>query len=371
MHIAFFSMPGHGHVNPLLGMVSELVRRGHRVSFGTTGTFAPRVEQAGATAVVYESLLPDEADPGARWPTGMAGIIPLMIRESRLVYPQVVAAFAGDLPDVVVSDDSLGGGRLMAEVLGIPGVQVWPFFTSGEHWRAPMELPDDGSGAAWLTELGLGGYDDYVARSMDGGIVLLPREFQYAGDTFGERFHFVGPCLTERAFQGDWPHDDRPLAYVSLGTAFNDRPDFYRTCFAALGDLPWRVVISVGQWLDIDALGPVPANVEVHRRVPQLKVLERADVFVTHAGMGSTMEALYFGVPIVAVPQAADQPMNAARIAELGLGVVLDAGTVTAAQLRAAVLAARRTPELIAMRAAVRSAGGASAAAEVIEAAAR
>ncbi len=104
MHIAFFSMPAHGHVNPLLGIVGELVSRGHRVSYPTTRTFAARVEQAGATAVVYDSLLPDDADPDSRWPEDPAVVNELLVGESRHVYPQMVAAFENDLPDVVVGE---------------------------------------------------------------------------------------------------------------------------------------------------------------------------------------------------------------------------------------------------------------------------
>ncbi|RJQ74356.1 hypothetical protein D5S17_23090 [Pseudonocardiaceae bacterium YIM PH 21723] len=375
MHIAFFTMPAHGHVNPVLGIVGELVARGHRVSYGTTSTFADRVTQAGATAVRYDSLLPDDSDPDSRWPEDLDSVGKLLVAESRQAYPQMAAAFADDLPDIAVGEDLFGGGMLMSAVRGIPRVPVWPYFAA--HSDGPIPEGAFTPYDDWLIELGLGKADEYVWRALDGGLVLLAREFQPAGDTFGEKFHFVGPCLTDRAFQGDWPDspDDRPLLYVSLGTGFNDRPDFYRTCFAAFGGLPWRVVISVGQWVDIAALGTPPANVELHRHVPQLKVLERADMFLTHAGMGSTQEALYFGVPTVAVPQSADQPANAARLAELGLGVHLDPATVTAAELREAVLAVHGDPEmaerLAVLKAATRSAGGAQRAADIIEAAAQ
>jgi MGT family glycosyltransferase len=76
-------------------------------------------------------------------------------------------------------------------------------------------------------------------------------------------------------------------------------------------------VLAVGG-VDPAALGPIPPNVEVHAHVPQLAVLRRARVFVTPAGMGSTMESLYFGVPMVAVPQMAEQRVNADRVAEAG-----------------------------------------------------
>ena len=87
----------------------------------------------------------------------------------------------------------------------------------------------------------------------------------------------------------------------------------------------------------VDDLGAVPANIDVRAWFPQPAVLRHAAAFVSHAGMGSTMEALYYGVPLVCVPQMVEQEVNAARVAELGLGVRLDPESLTADDLRAAV----------------------------------
>jgi len=112
------------------------------------------------------------------------------------------------------------------------------------------------------------------------------------------------------------------VLYVSLGTAFNDRADFYRACLEAFaGGGP--VAIAVGERVRVDDLGPAPANVDVRPWFPQPAVLRSASAFVSHAGMGSTMEALYYGVPLVCVPQMPEQDVNAARVAEMGLGVRL------------------------------------------------
>ncbi len=119
-------------------------------------------------------------------------------------------------------------------------------------------------------------------------------------------------------------------------------------------------------------MGPLPANVEVHRRVPQLAVLAAASAFVTHAGMGSCTEALWFGVPTVAIPQAVDQFGNAAQLAELGVGQHLPADEVTTERLRKAVDSVagdssvrRRLTEL---QGEVRANGGVRRAADAVEA---
>jgi MGT family glycosyltransferase len=107
---------------------------------------------------------------------------------------------------------------------------------------------------------------------------------------------------------------------VSFGTAFNDQLDVYRACLDAFADSDWHVVLAVGQHIDPADLGPIPAGFEVHRSVQQLAVLAVASAFITHAGMGGCTESLWFGVPTVAIPQAADQFGNAATLEQLGVG---------------------------------------------------
>ena len=114
--------------------------------------------------------------------------------------------------------------------------------------------------------------------------------------------------------------DGRPALFISLGTAFNDRPAFFRMCLPAFGDGVWQVAMAVGDRVDTGALGPVPGNIEVRPYFPQLAVLRHSDVFVSHAGMNSTMESLFNAVPLVTVPQMPEQEANAHRVEELGLG---------------------------------------------------
>jgi MGT family glycosyltransferase len=160
------------------------------------------------------------------------------------------------------------------------------------------------------------------------------------------------------------------VALVSLGTAYNDRPGFYRTVVRSAADRPWQVVLATGG-MDREALGALPANVEVHRQVPQLAVLRHARAFVTHAGMGGTMEGLHFQVPMVAIPQMAEQRANADRIAELGLGTVLPPDRVTADTLWKAVedvAGDEQVKERLAwMRREMTAAGGIPAAADAVE----
>jgi MGT family glycosyltransferase len=119
-----------------------------------------------------------------------------------------------------------------------------------------------------------------------------------------------------------------PVLYVSLGTVFKAEPLLLRTFATALAPLGGCVVVSSGH-TDPAALGPLPANVLVRRSVPQPDVLARAALFVTHGGMNSVNEAMYAGVPMLVVPQGADQPLVAGRVVELGAGLSLRTDEVT------------------------------------------
>src|SRR5205085_811010 len=132
--------------------------------------------------------------------------------------------------------------------------------------------------------------------------------------------------------------EDQPVVYITQGTVYNDRPDFFNLCFAAFADTPWKVVISIGTNVDQQKLQPIPGNFIVRTYLPQLEVLNYASVCVYHGSMTTTMEAFAQGTPVVVIPQAiADEKVNALRIAELGLGIQLDEVSLTPELLRNAV----------------------------------
>ncbi|MFI6395814.1 macrolide family glycosyltransferase [Nonomuraea sp. NPDC050540] len=381
--IAFFAPSAAGHVNPMLGLAAELVRRGHRLTFATTAAFAGRVAETGAEVVPVTSLW--ESLDGARAPQ-MHG--KELIRAMRMLFEETKATLAqlpqDERPDLVVHDGPLGWwGRIMARRWQVPSAEVWPNLVGNEHWSMaekyttfnPRSLRFLFAVVPIAGFLRREGFAD-VRSFMEGGeagvrLVMLPRAFQYAGATFGDGYAFVGPALTGRAYQGGWrPSGDLPVVLVSLGTAYNDRPDFYRMVLDSARGRPWQVVLSVGG-ADPAQLGPIPPNVDVREHVPQLAVLEHARVFVTHAGMGSTMESLHSRVPMVAVPQMAEQRANADRIAELGLGTSLQPAQIDATALWTAVervaVDERIRERLDWMRGELTAAGGATAAADEVE----
>jgi MGT family glycosyltransferase len=209
--------------------------------------------------------------------------------------------------------------------------------------------------------------DAFLGRP-DSCVVLIPRALQPNADRVGPRYLFTGPCVDTSRMTGWAPadQDPRPLAYVAFGTSYTDVLPIYRACVEALG-ASHRVVMATGK-VDPAELGPLPGNVQAARTQPQLDVLAHADVFVTHAGMGSAAESLWSGVPTVAIPQAVDQFTNAAQLEAVGAGVQLPSEDVTADTLGTAVArAVERAPRARELRDEIRSTGGIAASADAVE----
>jgi dTDP-L-oleandrosyltransferase len=334
-HILVLNTAVSGHVIPTLALVAELAGRGYRLSYVTTDEFAGLVGAAGARVLRYQR----PASAARRMNTAnSASDLVEMLQENSAI-SDVVAPLAAAPPDLIVYDTTAFFiGRVLSRKWRAPGVQLSTTFASNDQFSLLKELDRRAPGRQDATDLGMfiTGLAIFVSAHGLSATVAgrlfeepealtiadLPREFQVAGDTFDERWLFTGPCLGNRAFHGHWaPPGADPVLLVSLGTMnYGHRRAFLRTCVSAFDGLAWHVVISTGAQVDPAELGPLPANVEARRQVPQLAVLDRARLFVSHCGMGGTMEALSRGVPILAIPLTPEQSIIADRVVELGLG---------------------------------------------------
>ena len=377
-HIAMVSIPAHGHVNPSLGIVRTLVERGHRVTYANDRRFAEVVEGAGAELKPYVSTLPTTDED---WDGDAIDHLTLFLDDAIAMLPQLRAAYDDDRPDLFLYDIAGAPARLLGEQWGIPAVQLSPTFVAWDGYETEMApmiegMRADPRGAAyhrrferWLADNKSRTTDSLSFQGRpDRCLALIPRALQPHIDRVDPAvYDFVGPVLTDR--EGTWqrPETAERVLLISLGSAFTRHPDFYRRCVAAFGDLPgWHTVLQIGSKVDPAELGEVPDTVEVHSWVPQLAILEQADAFLTHAGMGGSSEGLACGVPMIAAPQAADQHANAERLKALGVAVVIDSATVTPAELRAHLLGlAGKRQAAARLRAEVR---GRHRAAELIEA---
>ncbi|MGW3265001.1 macrolide family glycosyltransferase [Streptomyces sp. NPDC001056] len=390
-HIAFIGRDGTGHVNPTLPMVAELVRRGHRVTYAVSESFADTVREAGARPLLL---------PNARFRHGgrsgeqalrrsetdvVAMVADLLLAYTERELPVLREGFAADRPDVICYDANSLAGAVLACLLGVPAVQIRPSFAANDHYTPLQEfVPDperltaslqaaDARVREYASAFGVTDTLGTILTRVPGDLALVcvPRPFQYAGDTFDDRYVFIGPSAYHRTESGSWtpPPAGTPLLFISLGTLMNETPEFFRLCIDAFGDTDRHVAMAVGDRAELPELGALPDNFEIRPFFPQLDVLEHATGFVTHGGMNSAMEAVLRRVPTVAVPQMPEQRGTARRMEELGLGVTL--ADQTAPALRHAVLDAERDEgirkSLADMAEVLQAAGGARAAADAVE----
>ncbi|MEV6654480.1 macrolide-inactivating glycosyltransferase [Streptomyces sp. NPDC051219] len=388
-HIAMFSIAAHGHVNPSIEVIRELVARGHRVTYAIPASFASKVAATGAEPVTYTSTLPTDDEPEA-WGTEPIDNIEPFLNDAMQVLPQLIEAYEGDEPGLVLHDITAYPAPVLAHRWGVPAVSLSPNLVAWEGYEeevaepmfAELKASERGKAyyarfRAWLDEHGMSHIDpDRFAGRPRRSIVLIPRALQPHADRVDESvYSFVGACQGERAEQGDWkrPAGAERVLLVSLGSTFTKQPGFYRECVKAFGDLPgWHVVLQIGKYVEESELGDLPANVEVHHWVPQLAVLRQADAFITHAGAGGSQEGLATGTPMVAVPQAVDQFGNADMLQALGVARHVPMEQATAQTLREAVLALVDDPEVAAKAAEIRlgmaAEGGTKRAADLVEA---
>ncbi|MEU0089846.1 macrolide family glycosyltransferase [Kribbella sp. NPDC006257] len=385
-HIAFLTIPASGHINPTLPLVAELVRRGHRVSYATGPAFKETVEAAGAEAVVLD-WIPKTLTVSRDGQTteDLSTMLLFFVESMRRVLPAVESWLTNDRPDLFCYDMMTFLGPMMAERLGLREATTVPNFAGNEHFNlrdavVPANFdPTHPKFQEFLAARAAFAHDfgvpvDKVAPTGTAAplnLVFIPRAFQIAGETFDSSFHFVGPSVGARPETSDWepPTDGAPVLFVSLGTAVNDRPDFFANCAKAFAGSEWRVAMAIGEQVRREDLGEIPANFDVRTYFPQPVVLQHAKAFLSHAGMNSVMEALLNQVPLATFPQTAEQQANAGRVAELGLGRTITDLSPESLRSTIDVVAADAAirENLAAMASHVREAGGPIAAADAVE----
>ena len=341
-HVLMASIPAPGHVNPHAEVIRRLVERGHRVSYVNDATWHAQIEALGATPVAYPSVLVHHAFAAD---TDAVDHLALFQDEYEAMLPAVRALVADDPPDLVLYDIAGVPARLVATAHGIPAIQLSPTYVAWRGYERDMAdfldgVRADPRGAAYLDRqaamLRDHGVDadplDWIGRP-DRSIVVIAEQMQpHADDVDRDVYTFVGPAV-RRADPTAWsPPDDTPLIVVSLGSAFTHRPEFYRRCLDAFGDIAGtRLILQIGSvdpW-DVTRDRPLPGGVELHSWIPQREMLDAATVFVTHAGMGGSGEGLVTGTPMIAVPQAVDQFENADALVALGVAVRVDTSDAT------------------------------------------
>ncbi len=332
----------HGHLRPASRLGRVIAARGHDVVAWAPESVRDVVAQDGVELRPSGEIVETEPVRDAALGATMAAF-----RTPALVEPLVERLHAERI-DLVVHDCMLPAARVAAEFLGLPRVCSIPQFPPGfrrDGAARPAEPPReelidvllesrDAVGMRWGVDLGL--FREVLQNLGDVNVVYTTA--QIAGvEPPDASWHWVGPLLEPLPPAEEDDHDEPPLVFVTLGTTFSNAPAVFRAVLEGLGDEDVRVLAGTGGRLDPSAFEPAPPNARVERWPDARAALRDARVAVVHGGIGIVHEALAAGVPMVCVPQGADQYIWARRVDELGAGVDLGSSPAPAA-VRDAVL---------------------------------
>lgn len=406
-----FCFPGTGHLNPMTALAHSLELRGHQVVlFGIPDTEA----QVRAAKIEFHTIGAKDYPPGSLQELdeqlarlkGLAAFrftLQRVRNSAQMVMRDGPEAVRAAKVDALLVDEAEFAGNV-ADYLGLPWVSValipplvqddrFPPFWFG--WPAgqdslsrlrnrfairflsriaePIFWDINRQRTAW-------GLKPFVhaeeALSPLAQVTQLPEALEFA--VAGKKphgLHYTGPFVHPRqrpAIEFPWDRlDGRPLLYASLGTLQNGSEAIFKTIAAACAGLDAQLVISLGGGLDPARLGTLDGDPLVVRFAPQLEILKRAALVITHAGLNTVLESLSEGVPLVAVPLGNDQPGVAARVRARGAGLVVPPSKLKPATLRKAVLRVLQEDSYrkaaVALQAAIQRTDGPNRAAEIIE----
>ena len=342
MRVLLTGLPIRSHLVPAVVPVANALRRaGHEVAIATGGAMRGELERLGVPVLVLPDVLaPEEIHPARPapmrgWRPEVSGPISVPLFDGRMT-----AAFAANLldvakpwrPDLIVRETNEYGGFLAAEALGVElaVIDIAPLIV-----RLVPDLVERLN--VVRAKFGLAAIESLTPAYGKLAAGLLPESwYPPALRTPQHRYYRVPD---EPGTVPELPAD-APLVLMSLGSnvrmLLSAESRLLTIAVEALGALPIRAVVALGHdpaaWT-----GPRPANVHFASFVPQRLLLGACAAFLTHAGYSGVREALDHGVPMAALPLFADQPANAARVEELGVGVQLDAAGLTPGKLTAAL----------------------------------
>ncbi len=388
--IWFYNIPYHGHVNPTLPLMRELVRRGNEITYFSSSNLEARIS---ATGALYRPYSNSSAFSETRDETHTVHQGALLARAAHELLPEVLTAVASERPDYIMYDMSAPWGSIASRRYGIPSIASFPHLPF--YWRTVvndsrvfrkfMASVQPGSGH-WRAlfgqlralrrdhDLRKPGELNVLSSEAQLNIVYLTRYYQPYESHFDASYRYVGPAIeTER---GDVPMviqqvPGQTLVYIAVGTVYRMNLDFFYHCMNAFAGPQYRVILSVGKAVNPNSLGEAPPNFTIAQYVPQLQALQEADLFITHAGMGSINEAVSYGVPMVLVPNTIEQSINASRMEQLQCGVYLEQSKVSPESLRMAASRVAGSPTiqsgLARMKDSFQRAGGAIEAADAMD----
>jgi UDP:flavonoid glycosyltransferase YjiC (YdhE family) len=355
MRVLCTCSPAYGHFHPMVPLARALLEAGHELAFATAADFCPRVEQSGFRCFPSGLKQPERGEHLRRVLAEMEAIPPL--ERARFGFCRVFAetgapAMMPDLmsllgefrPQLLIHETSEMAGPLAATVAGIPYVN---------HSYGHL-IPDDVAQAAALAVARLWTQWGHRMPPSAGMFQYLyldicPPSLQFP------RIEEISVSRRLRPIPFDAAGDEGPPAwidslgpgptvYVTLGTVFNGASQLFQNILEGLRDEPVNVIVTVGANADPVALGPQPDHIHIARYIPQTQLFPRCDAVVSHGGSGTMYSALGAGLPLLSIPQGADQFRNAERCVTAGVGRSLWPHEVTSEAVRRDVTALLREP---------------------------
>lgn len=409
MHFGIISPPVSGHLHPFGALGRQLIERGHRVTLIQVLDLADRAQAEG-----LEFALIGKSDfPAGSLPTSLDKLATLhglaalrftigeIRKTTAMTCRDAPAAVQAAKIDALLVDQTEPAGGAIAQYLGLPFVTVCnalalnrepdvppPFtpWTYHPHWwgrirngagyavfdrfMRPITRVVDAYRTRWKLPK-LSSPSDSFSRLAQ--ISQQTSAFDFPRRTPAANFHYVGPMRRPHT-KIDFPWeqlDGRSLVYASLGTLQNRKKELFR-CFAvACSQLNLQLVIAHGGGLDERFVASLPGNPVAVNYAPQLEVLARSQLTLTHAGLNTVLDSLTFGVPLVAVPITYEQPAIASRIKWCEVGEVVPYADVTAERLQKTIQQMQANPKYCmnakAVQRSISRAGGVGRAADLIE----
>lgn len=345
MRILFTFVGGSGHFEPLIPIARAAEQAGHTVAFSGRPGMMPAVQTAGFTGYASGSA---GGDTSQKYPL----LTVSMEREEQALREffagRAARERAADIlklcgesqPDLIVCDEIDFGSLIAAERLGLPYASVL-VIAAGSFVR--QEVVGEALNRL-RAEHGLAPDPDLSTLSRYLVLSPFPPSYRDPAYPLPATAHSLRPLTLDRpaaAHEPAWLKDlpSRPTAYFTLGTVFNrESGDLFARVLAALSDLPFNLIVTVGQHIDPAEFGSQPAHIHIEQYIPQAVILPYCAVVISHGGSGSVMGTLAHGLPAVLLPMGADQPLNAARCEALGVGLTLDALTARPEDIRQAVM---------------------------------
>ena len=407
-HFGVLSYKGTGHLNPLITLSRQLVVRGHTVTFFHDAELEARIRSHG---LEFVSIAPPAGDSGEATRASRrrkpSSAIPLLRYRIRRTITDM-ERFLRDTPqaltragvDALIIDELALAGPTLAEMLRLPYVVISTSLPHNFGWSAPGHIAPPQSiftrVQSAMLEISVFRMRGPVRRRLDyfrrqAGlgpirnirrafpellhITQLPECLDFCRSDLLANFHYTGPFVDEAARPAiafPWHQlDGRPVIYASLGTTLKSEPATFRFIAEACDGLGVQLVISLGGRRDPDSFHDLPGRPLVVRDAPQLELLKKAEIVITHAGPNTAFETLMQGKPMIAIPKAFDQPAIAARLAWFGAAIVLRPGKLSVEEIRWALAKVLLDPgyrnAARSLQARIRSARGLERAADLIE----